>query len=270
MFSDAIQTNKSQRQNDNLQIREEKNKILKCHLEWKGLHTVLSQRCKSKLKWGSENAKLQEPPKVDEIYQKLNEFDLKNSLREKYIILSQVDEKSTSEYYSHLRYKGYMKGLIKLRIKNFQDELSAAFEKILSEMRFILIKNFPENHQLHIYAKDLNSEKLILIEDRKQQDEFESAYEEYAKLRINRIDLIKLQRAKEKAISLVRQGLASLYKEHELKLKKIEEDHKRSISQIDPNVNQVYNNYRFQEMNADGLKWKNRDKKKKKKNNSGI
>lgn len=179
---------------------------------------------------------MQEPPKVDEIYKKLNEFDLKNSLHEKYTILNQVDEKSISEYYSHLRYKAYMKGLIKLRIKNFQEELSAAFEKILSEMKFILVKNFPEQHQLHIYAKDLNSEKLISIENRKQQEEFESAYEEYAKLRIQRIDLIKLQRAKEKGISLIRQGLANMYKNHELKLKKIQEEHKRSISQIDHNV----------------------------------
>jgi hypothetical protein len=217
-------------------MKEEKDKILGCHLEWKGLHTVLSQRCKSKLKCGSENANLQEPPKVEEVYRTLNEFELKNSLHEKYTILKQVDERSDMEYYYHLKYKAYMKGLMKLRIKNFQEELSAAVEKILSEMKFILVKNFPEPHQLHTYAKNLNSETLISIIDRKNQEDFENAYAEYVKLRLERINKIKQQRAKEKGLSVIREGLASLYKKHELKMKQIDEEHKHNLTNIDLDV----------------------------------
>lgn len=64
-----------------------KEEILSRHKEWRSFYTVLSQRCHSKIKCGSENARPQDPFQLEEIIDDEHKFSQSKSLKEKTVIL---------------------------------------------------------------------------------------------------------------------------------------------------------------------------------------
>ena len=80
-------------------ISEERETILTRHKEWISLLTVLSQKCHSKLKCGSENARPQEPFKLEEVHQVERDFNLNHSLKNKIFILKKTSERADLEYF---------------------------------------------------------------------------------------------------------------------------------------------------------------------------
>lgn len=175
------------------EVMRQKDTILKRHNEWRSFYTVISQRCYSKLKCGSANAQPQEPYSSEEIRNLDQEFGRLDKLTDKFKMLSKIGERVNLEYFHHIRYKAYMKGLLTLKIQNFKEDMISSIDSKINEMRSLLA-NDSKNRLSREYGEELSTEAYLAINTDIGYDNFNEYYAEYKQLKAERELKIKDKR----------------------------------------------------------------------------
>jgi hypothetical protein len=185
------------RENDDVEPQSisEKNMVNNRHKEWKRLYTVFTKRCHSCLKFGSEDSEPSIPFQTEDIIKKYEEFKSLTSLEEKTKMMSDTGLRADIEYYNYSRYKAYMKGMLGLKINHYREELSAAIESILREMKSLLIKN-SDSDRFKKYGQKLSTRKFLNMPE-EGMDDFAEAYREYKEMKIKRDAILQEKRLEE-------------------------------------------------------------------------
>ena len=124
------------------------------------------------------------------------DFDRLQTLEEKIRMFKKIGERSDLEYYNHIRYKAYMKGMINLKINHFQEELSAAIDAHLREMKTLLTK-YSQNAKFQEFGKSISSTMFLDMKNNEDFALFNAAYSEYKELKLLRDGKIREKRAEE-------------------------------------------------------------------------
>jgi len=117
------------------------------------------------------------------------------TLEEKVKMSLEVGNRYDEEYYSHLKYKAYMKGMLDLKINNYRQMLSATIENVLREMKSLLMRN-SEDNEVRSYGKNLSSSKFLKMPD-ESLEKFCEMYRKYKVIKIKRDKLMNEKRQEE-------------------------------------------------------------------------
>ena len=213
-------------------ISEERETILTRHKEWISLLTVLSQKCHSKLKCGSENARPQEPFKLEEVHQVERDFNLNHSLINKIFILKKTSERADLEYFNFTKYKAYMKGLLILKINNHQEDIVSKVESRLREMK-TLMSRFSTNPKYKQYSAKINSELFINLSSSEDFKIFNDFYNEFKRFKLERDKRIQDLRKEEDQRNKEREALDRIkYLREESERKRFQEENDKLLNKI--------------------------------------
>lgn len=124
------------------------------------------------------------------------DFDRLKTLEEKIRMFKKIGERSDLEYYNHIRYKAYMKGMLNLKINHFQEELSAAIDAHLREMKTLLTK-YSQQDRFQEYGKFISPTMFLDMKSSEDFSLFNAAYAEYRELKLVRDSKIREMRAEE-------------------------------------------------------------------------
>jgi hypothetical protein len=165
------------------------------YLEWSKLFKDLKRRCNN-LFMGGPNPEFNNP----EIIRIFHEFWHISTFQQKVEIMNKVGRRYDQEYFNYLWYKAYMKGMINLKCQHYKEELVAAVENLLRDVKDLLKEecdiervrhsdsNLTHNTEYSKYVEEMIPEKKFSDEMTQEEiEEFNRIFAKFLELDMRRL-----------------------------------------------------------------------------------